>query len=463
MSANLHHWIDLIFGYKQRGQAAVDANNVFFHLTYGGAVNWKALKDPRERIAIEDQIRHFGQMPAQLLRTPHAQRKPRLLRPGGLLGAGLSIGSGEEWITGRASKFSMHVLPLYLEPIVCIAAMIRSENVSPEQLATGPVSAIPAGLKRFVTIGTNRAASVHSWSPTAELGSVPHIDSDPNVSSRAPIGVPLARDVTCSWRLYAVSPWAMVSVGHYDNSLVVSAMDSTHGNPTQTQALFGHKDLVTCVDMDGESIVTGSRDTTLQLWQVASGADGALRFRVAERPKGVYYGHHTEVSCVCISERLDLVVSGSRDGSVLVHELRSCRLIRELRPPNPDAASSDVSIGVIRITWRGDVFVYSNAHIMFVYSLNGALLAKDESVRDDVSCALVTRNGEYVILGSLNCCIAVRTLVDLQSVHRIKTQAPVHTLTITPDEFNIVGGLADGKICVVTGEYPNKKKGTEVK
>ena len=34
VSAHLHHWIDLIFGYQQTGRAAIDANNVFFHLTY---------------------------------------------------------------------------------------------------------------------------------------------------------------------------------------------------------------------------------------------------------------------------------------------------------------------------------------------------------------------------------------------------------------------------------------------
>jgi hypothetical protein len=39
VSAYLHKWVDLIFGYKQTGPAAVEADNVFYHLTYEGAVD----------------------------------------------------------------------------------------------------------------------------------------------------------------------------------------------------------------------------------------------------------------------------------------------------------------------------------------------------------------------------------------------------------------------------------------
>ena len=39
MSSHLHEWIDLIFGYKQQGQAAEEANNVFLYLFYEGKVD----------------------------------------------------------------------------------------------------------------------------------------------------------------------------------------------------------------------------------------------------------------------------------------------------------------------------------------------------------------------------------------------------------------------------------------
>lgn len=56
-------------------QAAVDATNVFYHLTYEGAVDIDTVPDPAMKAAILAQINHFGQTPCQLFLKPHPKRK----------------------------------------------------------------------------------------------------------------------------------------------------------------------------------------------------------------------------------------------------------------------------------------------------------------------------------------------------------------------------------------------------
>lgn len=54
----------------------MQAANVFYHLTYEGAVDLEAMDNPLERAAVEDQIANFGQTPIQLFRKKHPKRGP---------------------------------------------------------------------------------------------------------------------------------------------------------------------------------------------------------------------------------------------------------------------------------------------------------------------------------------------------------------------------------------------------
>ena len=56
VSKHLQHWIDLIFGFKQRGGEAEKAYNVFHYLTYEGAVDLESIDDPILRQAVETQV-----------------------------------------------------------------------------------------------------------------------------------------------------------------------------------------------------------------------------------------------------------------------------------------------------------------------------------------------------------------------------------------------------------------------
>jgi hypothetical protein len=53
VSKNLHHWVDLVFGYQQRGLEAEKAHNVFHHLSYEGSVDLDKITDELDRQAAE--------------------------------------------------------------------------------------------------------------------------------------------------------------------------------------------------------------------------------------------------------------------------------------------------------------------------------------------------------------------------------------------------------------------------
>ena len=57
------------------GPEAVRATNVFYYLTYEGAVDPEPGMDPVMKEAIENQVKSFGQTPSQLLLEPHPPRR----------------------------------------------------------------------------------------------------------------------------------------------------------------------------------------------------------------------------------------------------------------------------------------------------------------------------------------------------------------------------------------------------
>jgi hypothetical protein len=76
VSAHLHEWIDLIFGYKQQGPEAVRAVNVFHHMSYEGAIDLDTIDDHIQKSATIGIIHNFGQTPRQLFKKPHGPRLP---------------------------------------------------------------------------------------------------------------------------------------------------------------------------------------------------------------------------------------------------------------------------------------------------------------------------------------------------------------------------------------------------
>ncbi|KAG0213820.1 hypothetical protein BGX28_003494 [Mortierella sp. GBA30] len=79
----------------------------------------------------------------------------------------------------------------------------------------------------------------------------------------------------------------------------------------------GHTEGIYCIQFDDHKIVSGSRDNTIKIWDLATGAC-----------RRTYFGHRASVLCLQYDE--DRIVSGSSDATINVWDLNTGKVLRRL-------------------------------------------------------------------------------------------------------------------------------------
>eukprot|EP01156_Anaeramoeba_ignava_P006599 Anaeramoba_ignava/a349073_49.p1 GENE.a349073_49~~a349073_49.p1 ORF type:complete len:1897 (-),score=523.92 a349073_49:43-5580(-) len=421
VSENLNQWIDLIFGYQQQGKEAEKANNVFHYLTYPNLVNFDKI-DPRDLLSVQSQIENYGQTPTQLFYKKHPKR--------------ISIVDFDVrqtlWnFTNISSPTHMFSLQISENPIVFVKLIGSHQNLS-----------FLGSFGRVVLVDKNRVIHNGEWIPLSESKtSFPFLfDQERSAGTGKSFAISFSRDMKNFSNCMALSTTnhCLMCCGFWDCSFKSINIE----NLRIIQNVKKHQNIVTCLAIQKSVLVTGSKDTTVIVWRF-----DPKKGKVKRNPVHILVGHDDEVSCVDISIELNIVISGSKDGTCIISTLKEGEYVRTF------SSSTQNPVSALKISSRGYVVVYSEQDMMIrLFSINGKFL-KEIPCYQQISSLQISKDNNFIILGGNKGFVEIRSLYDLLLVHQINIGSPIFSLEISESERFIIVGTVDGKLFFNSFEF----------
>ena len=342
-SEHLDEWIDLIFGFKQSGEEAERASNVFFYLTYEGAVDLDNITDVVERKSIESQINNFGQTPSRIFDRKHPKRFP---------------------VSSSDVKSVFHHLPEYqhVSFALNLPGFERLQTLDEADICLlGIVESIAYRIKLYSAGSTE--APIFSLEPLKQviLPTTLHFHTEATTT----------RIVTQNGKTLFMESLQGGYLERYQLEKQRSVVESVaaHQEPITALAFSENEKLV----------VSGATDGSVLVWDVF--ADGSLHKRHS------LFGHDGPITSVLINTIYDLVITGSTDGTCLFYQLQSGTCLHRVKPHADSLQLQRVSL--IRES-AGQLFIFSDvqnseqSHLS-ILTLNGSLVGSlllEQKVRD---------------------------------------------------------------------------------
>uniref|UniRef100_A0A673JM56 WD repeat- and FYVE domain-containing protein 4-like n=1 Tax=Sinocyclocheilus rhinocerous TaxID=307959 RepID=A0A673JM56_9TELE len=278
VSARLHLWIDLIFGYKQQGPPTVEALNTFHPYFYTDKHDRASMKDPVVKSTVLGYISNFGQMPKQLFTKPHPSHTPH------------------KGAAGKETSVSSQITPFFfkldgLKPSAQHVTLHKPAFLLflYKELTLGPVGQIVCREKDVLVVEKNKLLIPPHWNTYFSWGSY---------------------DQTCSFGSYTAEKVLCESLSDWGYAVCAACPNNS-------------------------TIITAGTSTVVCVWDVSISKDKLKHMRLRQ----TLYGHTDTVTCLVASEAHSMIISGSLDQTCILWDLEDLSYITQL-PEHSSAVSA---------------------------------------------------------------------------------------------------------------------------
>ncbi|XP_006872071.1 PREDICTED: lysosomal-trafficking regulator [Chrysochloris asiatica] len=426
VSQNICQWIDLVFGYKQKGKASVQAINVFHPATYFG-MDVSAVEDPVQRRALETMIKTYGQTPRQLFHTAHASRPGSRLSIEGEFPA--AVGLLVQFAFGETRDQVKEIT--YPSPLSWIKGLKWGEYV-------GSPSA-PVPVVCFSQPHGERFGSLQALPTRAICGLSRNFCLLMTYSKEQ--GVRSMNSTDVQWS-------AILSWGYADNILRLKSKQSEPPiNFIQSSQQY---QVTSCVWVpDSCQLFTGSRCGVITAY--TNRLTSCTPSEMEMESQTHLYGHTEEITSLLVCKPYSVLISVSRDGTCILWDLNRLCYVQSL------AGHKSPVTAVTASETTGDIATVCDSagggSDLRLWTVNGDLVGHVHC--REIICSVAFSNQPEgvsinVIAGGLeNGIVRLWSTWDLKPVREItfpKSHKPIVSLTFSCDGHHLYTANSEGTV-----------------
>uniref|UniRef100_A0A8C9AZZ6 Lysosomal-trafficking regulator n=1 Tax=Prolemur simus TaxID=1328070 RepID=A0A8C9AZZ6_PROSS len=426
VSQNICQWIDLVFGYKQKGKASVQAINVFHPATYFG-MDVSAVEDPVQRRALETMIKTYGQTPRQLFHTAHASRP----------GAKLNIEGELPAAVGLLVQFAFRETREQVKEITYPSPLSWIKGLKWGEYVGSPSAPVPVVC--FSQPHGERFGSLQALPTRAICGLSRNFCLLMTYSKEQ--GVRSMNSTDIQWS-------AILSWGYADNILRLKSKQSEPPiNFIQSSQQY---QVTSCAWVpDSCQLFTGSKCGVITAYtnRFTSSTPSEIEMETQIH----LYGHTEEITSLFVCKPYSILISVSRDGTCIVWDLNRLCYVQSLaghKSPVTAVSASETS---------GDIATVCDSagggSDLRLWTVNGDLVGHVHC--REIICSVAFSNQPEgisinVIAGGLeNGIVRLWSTWDLKPVREItfpKSNKPIISLTFSCDGHHLYTANSDGTV-----------------